>query len=136
MTLKKIGYINDPFRYVDCFKLTCYKTLDTCHQHKDVLWFNNSVDILPYIEELVKLEKQLISWKKWMKEGVHNEEESDEVWGGKEREIISKFQEIYTKIQNKAIEQFQYIDEMDLLDSGFSINYIDINGYENDLEVV
>ena len=45
-------------------------------------------------------------------------------------------QEIYNQIQNKAIEQFRYVSIMKLIDSGFTIKYIDKDGYENDLEVV
>lgn len=142
MTLKKIGYINDPFRYVDVFKLTCYKNIlaDVGDWTGDIsseksLYFNNTLDILPHIEELVKLQKQLKEWKKWV-EDIHPEEVYNEVWNGRERNIIPKFQEIYHKIENKAIEQFIYIDIMKLNDSGFSIKYIDKDGYENDLEVV
>lgn len=142
MALKKIGYINDPFRYVDCFKLTCYKNISCSVGDWDgniltekSLYFDNTKEILPYIEELVKLEKPLKAWKKWMDEGSHREKEYDEVWGGKEKEIIPKFQEIYNKIQNKAIEQFRYVSIMELNDSGFIIEYIDKDGYENALEV-
>ena len=142
MTLKKIGYINDPFRYVDCFKLTCYTNIcctvgdwDGDILTEKSLYFDNTSEILPYIEELVKLEKQLKAWKKWI-EDIHPEEEYKKVWNGKERDIIPKFQEIYNKIQNKAIEQFRYVSIMKLIDFGFTIKYIDKDGYENNLEVV
>ena len=142
MALKKIGYVRDPFRYVDVFKLKCYINIpyvtadcDCEILYEKDLYFDNTSEILPYIEELVKLQKQLKEWKKWI-EDIHPEEEYKEIWNGKERDIIPKFREIYHKIENKSIEQFIYLDVMKLIDSGFIIKYIDKEGYENDLEVV
>ena len=144
MTLRKIGYVKDPFCYVDQFKLTCYIDImcnvgdwDGYVCSEKSLYFDNTEEIVPYIEKLVKLEKQLVEWKKWINaEYPHSTEEYEKVWNGKEKEIIPKFQEIYSEIQNRAIEQFRYVSIMTLIDSNFTIRYIDKNGYENDLEVV
>lgn len=134
--MKAIEYINDPFKYIDVFKLRCYHYLEKYDvYYSTFMYFDNKTEFYPYFERIILLQNKLKQWKKWMDDSVHSEEQYQSEWHGEENKIIPEFQEIYSKIQNYAIEQFPFIDNMNLNDSGFTLLYINQLGHECTLEV-
>lgn len=137
MVLKITKYLNDPFKYADVFKLTCYHFVEIDGERECFrrdLYFDNQPAFYPAFEKIVFLEKMLKEWQRCKETDYATKELAEEEyktkWYGSEKNIINEFQEVYKDLIGYSIECFPFVNKMNPNDSGFMLKYIDKEGYE------